>query len=225
MIDLQDKKALEHHFAENFDTPVFPVLADIYFNESDMMRARKVCEIGLKHHPRSVEGQYLLAKVELVDNNMTQAEKLLKSVADSMELHIPALKLLVELQEELGRSRKTIYQTVEKILGILPNESFCLKWLNTHQKELSNSDTNEKEKPTDPDTIDSIHGPESTGDEINIDQRIATMTLARVFKMQKNFNQALGILEIVENKGGNIAEIDRERQEIQKLINEQDLTE
>ena len=30
MIDLKDKTALEFHFADHFDTALFPVLADIY---------------------------------------------------------------------------------------------------------------------------------------------------------------------------------------------------
>ena len=43
MIDLKDKTALEFHFADHFDTALFPVLADIYLQTGDLRRAKKVC--------------------------------------------------------------------------------------------------------------------------------------------------------------------------------------
>ena len=47
MIDLTNKKLLETKFAEDFATPLYPILADIYLLEGDLVRARKVCEVGL----------------------------------------------------------------------------------------------------------------------------------------------------------------------------------
>ena len=41
------KNHLEDAFAEDFSTPLFPLLADIYLAEGDIKRAAKVCEIGL----------------------------------------------------------------------------------------------------------------------------------------------------------------------------------
>lgn len=225
MISLTNKKGLEHHFAENFDTPIFPVLADLYFNESDMKRARKVCDIGLNHHPDSIEGRYILAKIELVDNNMTQAEKHLKIINEHPELHILAMKLLIEVQDELGRSVKTIHPIVESILNLLPGDIECLSWLKNNQDELLKPEPpdhfglknmDKTEGATEPDTI-----PESIG----INRRIATLTLARVFKVQNNYQQAMDVLDIVEEKGGNTDEIEKERNEIQELLKEQENSE
>ena len=48
MIDLQDNNSLEEFFSENLKTPLFPILAELYFNQSNYNHSRKVCEIGLK---------------------------------------------------------------------------------------------------------------------------------------------------------------------------------
>ena len=47
MIDALDKKMLESKFADDFASPYYPMLAELYLNEGDVSRARKVCEIGL----------------------------------------------------------------------------------------------------------------------------------------------------------------------------------
>ncbi|MEE9466427.1 MAG: hypothetical protein V3W14_12740, partial [Candidatus Neomarinimicrobiota bacterium] len=57
------KRELEKHFADDFRTLAYPLLADIYFQAGDLVRARKVCRIGLKFHPDHSPGLYLLALV------------------------------------------------------------------------------------------------------------------------------------------------------------------
>ena len=49
-MDFKNQIELELYFADHFDTILFPVLADLYFEQDDLRRSRKVCEIGLKHH-------------------------------------------------------------------------------------------------------------------------------------------------------------------------------
>ncbi len=44
-MDLKNQIELELYFADHFDKILFPVLADIYFNQEDYRRARKVCNI------------------------------------------------------------------------------------------------------------------------------------------------------------------------------------
>ena len=48
-MDINSQIELEIYFADHFDTILFPVLADIYLKNNDLVRSRKVCEIGLKH--------------------------------------------------------------------------------------------------------------------------------------------------------------------------------
>ena len=53
------KNHLEDAFAEDFSTPLFPLLADIYLAEGDIKRAAKVCEIGLSHDEFNTDGNIL----------------------------------------------------------------------------------------------------------------------------------------------------------------------
>ena len=58
-MDFKNQIELELYFADHFDTILFPVLADLYFRQDDLRRARKVCEIGLKHHENDSAGLFL----------------------------------------------------------------------------------------------------------------------------------------------------------------------
>ena len=54
--------ALEHAFANDFKSPLFPVLANLYYENQELQRALKVCKIGLKNDPNNYIGQYILSK-------------------------------------------------------------------------------------------------------------------------------------------------------------------
>ena len=62
MIDITDKKSLEVAFAQNFASPYFPILAELYLKEGDMRRARLVCTVGLEHDFGNDFGKFILAK-------------------------------------------------------------------------------------------------------------------------------------------------------------------
>ena len=63
-MDLTNQIELELYFADHFDTILFPVLAELYLDQNDLRRARKVCDIGLKYNQNDVSGLYILAKIE-----------------------------------------------------------------------------------------------------------------------------------------------------------------
>ena len=71
MINILDKKALETQFAEDFASPFFPVLADIYLSEGDLRRARKVCEVGLDHDYSNTDGKFIIARVAMAEEKFT----------------------------------------------------------------------------------------------------------------------------------------------------------
>ena len=60
-----NKKDLEKEFAENFASPIFPILGELYLKDKDFNRAEKVCRVGLKHDPENINGYYILSKIEL----------------------------------------------------------------------------------------------------------------------------------------------------------------
>ena len=46
-MDNYSRYKLEHVFATNFNSPLFPVLANLYYEKEEYQRALKVCTIGL----------------------------------------------------------------------------------------------------------------------------------------------------------------------------------
>ncbi len=87
---LKRKQALESHFAEDFSSLTFPMLADLYYNEGDLVRAKKVCSIGLDHHPSHAPGLFLMAKILVRSGDLPSAEKWLDSVLDTDNTQLEA---------------------------------------------------------------------------------------------------------------------------------------
>ena len=129
MININDKTALEGVFAEDFGSPYYPILANLYLQEGDLRRAKKVCEVGLKHDSSNVDGKFILAKVAMAENKLTVAEKWLKQVVDENTANFNAIRLLISLEIQLGRSPKTIQIYISSLLQFLPYDGECIKWL------------------------------------------------------------------------------------------------
>ena len=213
MIDLTNKKFLETKFAEDFASPFYPMLADLYLLEGDLARARKVCEVGLDHDSTNVDGKYILGKVAVAENKLTLAEKWLKQVVNENPAHFTALRLLINVEIQLKRGVKTIQTYINRLLQFIPYDEECLKWLN----EINASS----------DLVDSKTLPDSTPQKTTepiieksyeIVESMATFTMVKVLKSQKHFHQALAVLEILKAKGRDGERISGERAEIQQLI-------
>ncbi|SVA67096.1 uncharacterized protein METZ01_LOCUS119950 [marine metagenome] len=213
MIDLTNKKLLETKFAEDFATPLYPILADMYLLEGDLTRAKKVCEVGLDHDSTNVDGKYILGKVAVAENKLTLAEKWLKQVVNENPAHFTALRLLINVEIQLKRGVKTIQAYINHLLQFIPHDEECLKWLN----EINASG----------DWVDSKTLPDSTAQKTTepiieksyeIVESMATFTMVKVLKSQKHFHQALAVLEILKSKGRDGERISGERAKIQQLI-------
>ena len=100
-IDLKNKTALEFYFADHFDTVLFPVLADIYLKEDDLIRAKKVCEIGLGYNPKHAEGLYTFARVHLSEGDLKGAEKVLITLLNTGSIHLQGYIMLAGIQQKL----------------------------------------------------------------------------------------------------------------------------
>jgi len=119
-MNLNNQAELETYFADNFDTVLFPILADMYLHSRDLVRARKVCEIGLGYHPDHVDGRFILAMVELEAGNERESEKLLKEVVQSGTDHLQAAFQLAIVQQSLGRAESTLQKSWNKVLDLDP---------------------------------------------------------------------------------------------------------
>ena len=213
MIDLTDKKLLETKFAEDFASPIYPILAEIYLLEGDLARARKVCEVGLDHDCTNIDGKYILGKVAIAENKLTIAERWLKQVVDENPAYFTALRLLINVEIKLKRSTKTIQAYISRLLQFIPYDDECLKWLNqinalgslVDSKSLPDSETKKAAEPI-------------MEKSYEIVESMATFTMVGVLKSQKHFHQALGVLEILKSNGRDGERIAGERAEIQQLI-------
>ena len=99
---------LEQMFSQNLQSPLFSILADCYYQKRLYSHAKKVCKIGLKYNPQSIEGQYVLAKILLIQGEMKRAEKILQDIVLNNPYQLNAILLLIETMEQLKRSKKSI---------------------------------------------------------------------------------------------------------------------
>ena len=128
-MELNNITELELYFADHFDTVLFPVLAEIYQRQGQYDRAKRVCEIGLKHHPDSTEGTFILSQAEMGLGNLVAAEKLMKKVLEKYPNHETAVSALPMLQEQLGRSKNTLSSSWKRAQEIDPNNQFANDFL------------------------------------------------------------------------------------------------
>ena len=196
-MELNNLTELELYFADHFDTVLFSVLAEIYQSKGEYDRAKKVCEIGLKHHPDSTEAKFILAQAEMGLGNLHVAEQWMKKVIEKYPNHKSAVAALQMLQEQLGRSKNTLSASWGRAQDVDPNNQFAKDFLSP-----KSSKKRKAKKPTPTNVI---------LDEVSVSPRLATFTLVHVLKEQELFNRALDVLDILEEKGENKERIKSER--------------
>ena len=223
-MNLNNQSELEAYFADNFDTVLFPVLADMYLQKRDLDRARKVCDIGLGYHPDHVDGKFILSMVELEIGNEREAEKLLKDVVSSGTDHLQAAFQLAVVQQSLGRAESTLQKSWNRVIDLDPENREAKSILSIIEKgdklpntikqtKTKNSKKSSKNKKSSSKTME--------GPKLAISPRIATFTMVNVLKNQHLFYQALDVLDILVTKGADHEKIEQEREVIKDLIKEQ----
>ena len=224
MINISDKKSLEGIFAQDFGSPYFPILAELYLQEGDLRRAKMVCEAGLKHSSGNDFGKFILAKVALVEEKFTVAEKWLKQVVKDNPANFNALRILIRLEFTLKRSPKTIMKYIQHILQYLPKDVECQNWLKNITDILEKLPEEQKVSSINKnDDTFSNEAPVSASEPLkNIDygmeKPMITFTMLQVLKAQKHYQQALAVLKMMELKNMDSERVSKERDEIQSLL-------
>ena len=220
-MDLKNQIELELYFADHFDTILFPVLADIYFNQEDYRRARKVCNIGLGYHENDAAGRFVLAKIEKAEGNLKDAEKELKHVLKYSPDNIDAAIMYCEIQTVLGRSPSRLLTSWKKVLALDPSNQiareFIAKVESPKVENKKNKTTSKKSSKRSTQKKVTKKGDENT-DSLNVSVRLATFTLVNVLKNQALFYQALEVLDLLEQKGEDPDMIRLERDSVKALI-------
>jgi hypothetical protein len=227
MINILDKKTLENRFADNFGSPFFPILADMYLVEGDLPRARKVCEVGLGHDSTNTDGKFVLSRVDLAEDKFAAAEKLLKQVVGENQSHFNALRMLIKLEFKLKRSPKTIQKYINRLLHFLPNDAECIKWMDEMKVEdgvpakQNEGDLIAMSEKTIPGVVKINKAPAPVKNQAyNVDTSMATFTMVQVLKSQKHYGQALSVLGALESAGQDKNKIDQEKEVILQCISE-----
>lgn len=212
-MDLKNLTELELYFANHFDTVLFPVLADIYQSKGEYDRAKRVCEIGLDHHPNSLDGYYILSQAEMGLGNLSAAEKWMKKVLKQDPSHKSAASGLPMVQEQLERSTVTLNASWKRALAVDPNNQFAKDYLTSKPKKIVNKKNTVLKKTNKEKTSNKIKK-DLNVESITISPRLATFTLVNVLKSQGLYYQALDILDILAQRGEDKKQIAKERKSI-----------
>ncbi len=221
-MDLRNLSELEWYFADHLDTELFPVLADLYFQNNDLRRARKVCQIGLGYHPHHPEGHYLLAKVALAEGNLKEAEKALKFVLQTGVPHLSAAVELAQVQEQLGRADTTVTESWKRVIALDPTHPTAqerIKQAAAKTPAATDTATAEPQAPSSktiqtPPSAEPKEPPAGSTETYHISPRLATFTMVAVLRNQGLHYQALEVLKVLESKGEDPQRIAQERQAI-----------
>ena len=219
MIDINDLKSIENYFADNLETPLFPILGELYFKKGDYKRAKKVCDIGLKNNPDSSVGYYILAKIFLIKDDLIKAENFLEKSIKYNLMNLSSMNLLFFIQKELKRSKIKIKKNVLNILSLDPNHNDCNNWINTNYKkdkpdsknpelqQVNASQLKEKKnsgkKINKTDNKDLQNQIKKSNEILDINSELASMTLFNIYKSQGYYQQALQVLNILKKKENN----------------------
>jgi len=226
-MNLTNLTELELYFADHFDTVLFPVLAEIYQDKGEYDRAKRVCEIGLEHHPNSIDGQFILSQAELGLGNLTGAEKWIKKVLTQIPDHKNAATSLPMVQEQLDRSPTTLKTSWKRAQEVDPDNQFAKDFLSTKTSKTKTKPKKKKEKKASVSTIPHIPIKDKSKkplpkdlsiEGVVISPRLATMTLVNVLKGQGLYHQALEVLDILAEKGEDKKRIAEERKAIKSEL-------
>ena len=188
---------LEKHFANNFDSPAFTILANQYYNKRQYNRAEKVCLIGLDNDPQNYIGLYILAKIYLVNNKLKKAEKILIKVVNNDVNNINALFALIEVCKKLNRSQTTYSKYVERAILLLPNNK-TIKSIHKKMQIPIKSNTKKTKQIA------------KEADSIAINENMATKTMYQLMIAQNKNELAKQILFIMKKNKKNIKFVNSE---------------
>ncbi len=218
-MNLASKTELELYFADHFDTVLFPVLADVYLQDGDTVRSRKVCDIGLKQYPAQPDGLFILAEVDRAEGHTEASEKGFKAVLKECPDHLNAAIALAELQTELGRAGGTLTRAWKTVHSLNPNQEEALQYFEEKDPSFTPEKPKQVEPETAPERVAAPPKPTQSG-LFTVSPRLATFTMVAILRNQGLGEQALEVLNMLEAKGEDLERITKERIAIQEETNE-----
>ena len=199
---------LEQIFSQNPQSPVFTILASLYYNNRSYKNAARVCQIGLKHDPQNISGQYILAKLLLIKNETIIAEKILKKIISAQPQQLNTLLLLIAVMETLNRSFQTIIPYIKKATQLYPSNQILQSYYTKYCIKLPSSKTITTKART---------SLKHTAN-FSLNPKLATKTLYRLFCSQQKYFDAYNVLVLMKKNKNNKTFISQEMKKIKNKL-------
>ena len=190
-----NRQKLEKFFSSRNGSAIFPVLANLYYDQKLYKYAMKVCELGLTEDPNNLEGKYIFAKSLLIQGKVYEAEKVLCDILKKCPYHLYSNLLLIQVLEELNRDRKIIKKYISAAYLMYHHHPLINQYYNNYfkgnkKKSKKNSVTNKN----------SVSKPNNSVDKFVYNSKLATVTMYKLLYTQKKYDHALAVLNVlVEN--------------------------
>ena len=190
-----NRQKLEKFFSSRNGSAIFPVLANLYYDQKLYKYATKVCELGLAQDPNNLEGKYIFAKSLLIQGKVYEAEKVLCDILKKCPYHLYSNLLLIPVLEELNRDRKIIKKYISAAYLMYHHHPLINQYYNNYfkgnkKKSKKNSATNKN----------SVSKPNNSVDKFVYNSKLATVTMYKLLYTQKKYDHALAVLNVlVEN--------------------------
>lgn len=201
-----NKENLERIFNDDFGTSLFPILADIYFNDGEYDEAKKVCEVGMLLNPNNNDGKFILAKIALIEGYNKEAISLLRNIISSDPLYTNAFKALAHYYYTSNKNYHSMLKIAHQLLELVPEDELALEIIKSIKESPKSNNTKlittktlpgkrKKRKNTEKNRIIT----KTKKQNININPKMATLTFVDILIQQEQHDQAQIVLDLVKN--------------------------
>ena len=193
---------LEKEFSENFNSPLFSVLAEEYFKIKAYNKCKKVLEIGLLLNPDDNDGKFILSKIELLENNIDMAQNILNSIIKSDPLYANAIKLQIEINNTLNKGTKSLESQLSLIVGVQQDNKDSAP-ANKKKKVLKTKPKKRVLKTKSPKLKSKVKATSSKtkvstkkkSKSVKVASKMNTLTMVKILMNQGHYNQSLSMLD------------------------------
>ena len=220
---------LEKEFSENFNSPLFSVLAEEYFQIKAYNKCKKVLEIGLLFNPDDNDGKFILSKIELLENNIDMAQNILNSIIKSDPLYVNAIKLQIEINNTLNKGTKSLESQLSLIVGAQQDNKDSAP-VNKKKKVLKTKPKKRVLKTKSPKLKSKVKATSSKtkvstkkkSKSVKVASKMNTLTMVKILMNQGHYNQSLSMLDaLLANGAISNSKFKEEKISINKLKSKQ----
>jgi len=204
---METASQLEHLFSRNPKSSAFTLLASYYYKKRLYKNAAQVCQVGLMNDPQNIPGQYILAKLLLIKQEFSLAEKFLKKIISEQPHQLNALLLLIVVMEKLKKSKKNIAPYISTAAQFYPSHNLLQKYHKKYCRVKSIKSTKASNQT-----------PPFTSSNFSLNSKLATKTLYNLLYAQNKYKEAYAVLTTIQKNNKNKQFVSTEMRKIKKKL-------